>query len=110
LKHSITTCPWLAAAFLGLAALCATEAHAQAVAGASTGAPPAHILFWKDITGCTDFARGRVASAKALKGSDVAVTVRLLKSGKAFTSTVNNAKTSDFPVGSEFCAQDFNND
>ncbi|MFK4706146.1 hypothetical protein ABIC83_002985 [Roseateles asaccharophilus] len=71
------------------------------------------IAIWKDIASCDSVARGKVVSTKEGKyggQAGVAVTVKLDKGGKKFTSTVNGAKASDFPKGSAFCAVDYTTD
>jgi len=69
------------------------------------------IAMWKDTSNCS--APSKVVSVKAAKlgGQDgVLVTVKLNKSGKVFTSSIQSAKPSDFKAGTGFCAHDFSND
>lgn len=82
---------------------------ASAMAFAASASAADQLAVWKDAVHCS--APGAVISAKVSKHkkSDVDVKVKL-KSGKTTTSTVNNAKVSDFPPGSAYCANDYSGD
>jgi len=86
----------------------AFAACTSAMAAAAT-APKDPLGTWKDAAHCA--SPGKVISAKVSKKAKNGVLVNVkLKSGTVTNSTVDDAKVTDFPVGSAFCAQDYSGD
>jgi hypothetical protein len=101
-KTMFQALPVVAALAIGL------DAHASPAASVDPAVAP-----WKDVQNCLDEARGKVLSAKdARVGGKPGVTVvaKPDKGAKVLRSSIQGAKASDFPIGSDFCKLDFGAD
>lgn len=89
-------------------ALFATISLISTISFAAGAAVPDPLAMWRTAS-CS--APGKVVSTKVSTRNKADLNVKVkLKTGSLTTSTVQDAKPSDFPAGSVFCAQDYSGD